>query len=648
MRVWGELCGVWAIALAHPIYSAIASGPEALTSYGLRRPDLLVLIILVSFMGPLLLGLIELPARALFGEQARRKVHAALIGILLSLVLWQWLDGRDSGVILRWGLPIVFAALIAWGYLKAELVRNFALILSLATVVVIVSFGLSYPVKDEVLPHKAATGYPQIDSETPVVVVVFDELPLAAIERPNGSIDPRFPAFAELARKANWYPGALSAADQTTEAVPSILTGNDPYGSGGTTPPSPGLANYPDSLCRIAADGGYEVHAYEPITDLCAQTWDLGTRITATIRRAVGSDDPDSVVDLVPGDLEKTIARRLNSPFDLPWTEIGPGRREAFERFIGDLPSDNRSLSVLHSTLPHVQWMYLPDGRTYPGGQLAGLTLPATRQETNRDAQQMLVQLQFTDRELGRLIKKMKAQGTWEKSLFVVTADHGAGFQAEQSRRMINIVNAGWVASIPLFIKFPGQTEGQVIPGTVTSRDITPTILGQLGLVPDADLTGRDLSGKSRLPGQTSVEIAGTIGGDGSFDVAGIEKLRRRASLQLARTFGESLYAAGDHARLLGSRPSGLSEVAVTPSDPSLLADVDTEGTDLPAYYQASLDFPSDQSPGPLAIALNGRIVATTQPWRSSGTWYTGTMLPVDAFRDGANEVRVYEIGSGD
>lgn len=649
-RIWAEVAGAWSISLAYPLYTHIASGPEALTSYGLRRLDLVVLIIAVSLLGPLVIALCELAIRRLFGEPARRALHGVVIGGLLSLIFWRWMLEHGWPDAARNLLPLVLTGLIAWLYVKTELVRNFAEILGLATVVVVIVFLLDYPIRDEVLPHEPQAGVGKIDSETPVVVVVFDELPLAALEQPGGRIDPRFPTFSMLARRATWYPGAVSVADQTLHALPSILTGTDPAGGSATEPPAPGLANYPDSLCRIAAEGGYEVHSYEPITDLCERNWNLATRITATIRRALGADSPLSPVDLTPTDLDKKLARGLNKPFDQPYTEIDEGRREAFDEFIADLPAGKRSLSLLHSTLPHVHWMYLPDGRSYPNFRAYGesqLISPASQAEVDRDAQQMMLQLQFTDRELGKLVRKMKADGTWDEALFVVTADHGAAFQAGGSRRMLNVFNGSWIVPVPLFIKYPGQQQGKLVRGTADGRDIAPTVMAQLGLDRLENMTGRDLTGRNRLPQKQTADVVSTLDGAIEMDLAAIRRDRVRASRYMQDLFGDSFYATGGHANLLGKRPAGLTEIPANPSDPTLYEDVDTSSDVLPAYFQAEVSPPGGKDPGPLAIALNGQIVATSRAWQAWGPWYTGSLLPARAFRDGANQIRVYRIGSG-
>lgn len=648
-RIWGEVAGAWAISLAWPVYSNIASGPEALTSYGLRRLDLLVLIVVVSLLGPLVITLWELVIRRLFGEPARRGVHGLVIGSLLALVVWQWLVDRESATLIRTLLPLALALLVAWSYLRTELIRNFALMLSFATIVVIGVFAFDYPVKEEVLPHEAKASTPAVDAETPVVIVVFDELPLAALQKPDGRIDPRFPTFAMLARKANWYPDTVAISDQTLYALPAILTGTDPEPRGSQEPPAPGVANYPDSICRIAGEGGYDLHAYEPITDLCERSWGLGTRLTATLRRALGTDAPDQE-QLLPGDLQRKIGRAINAPFEQPPTEIGKGRKEAFRDFTENLPARKRSLSVLHSILPHVYWMYLPDGRTYPTFRAVGetqLTSPASDGEIARDAQQMMLQLEFTDRELGRLVRKMKSDGTWDEALFVVTADHGAAFQNGGSRRMVNVVNDGWILPVPLFIKYPGQQHGQVIPGTIDGRDIAPTVLGQLGLDPPEGMVGRDLSGRSRQPTKSTATVLSTFDGKIRMDLESMRRNRRQASQAMHQMLGESLYAPGGHADLLGRKPAGLKRITAAPVDASLYENVDTSSDELPAYYQAQLEIPEGTDPGPVAVTLNGRIVATARPWPALGSWYTGVVLPPEEFRDGANEIAVYEIDSG-
>ena len=643
-RIWAELAGAWAIALAHPIYQNIASGPEALTSYGVRRPDLLVLVLVVSLLGPFLIALLELVIRRVFGERPRIFLHGIVIGALLAVTLWQWLLGEGSGAVVRNLFPLALCVMIAWLYVKTELVRNFALMLSFATVVVIVIFLASYPIRDEVLPHESAPAAQEIDGETPVVMVVFDEFPLAILEGPDGKIDRRFPTFSSLAREANWYPDMLGASDQTLTALPTILNGQDPDPAAGQEPPPPGLPDYPDNICQMASAGGYELHAFEPITDLCERNYDLGTRVTGTIRRGVGADDDYLQIDLAPYDIDKSLARLIGSPFDKPHAELYEGRREAFGEFTEGLPGEG-SLSLLHITLPHIIWMYSPDGTTYPTFRNPGdtqLTSPESEAEIARDMQQLILQTSFTDRELGKLVQKMKDQGTWDESLFIVTADHGASFLPGGSRRLLDGENNGWVLPVPLFIKYPGQQRGQVVRGSVDSRDITPTIMDVLGLEPGDEVTGQSLVGRNRLPREDEITVKSWLG-PLPMKRAAISRHLREAVAKRNSLLGQSFYATGGQAELLGRNPRGLKPLDFKPTDPSLYEDVDLAKDELPSYFQAEVISRDGKDPGPIAVALNGRVVATSHAWPALGTWYTGVNLPNAAFRDGANVIRLYE-----
>ncbi len=643
-RIWAELAGAWAVGVAHPLYVAIASGPEALTSYGLRRVDVLALVVLVSLIGPFLISLVELLLRRLASERARLIFHGLAVGALLSIVIFDWLTDHGHAGFSRTILPPLFVVAFAWLLVRFELIRNFVLMFSLATVVVIGSFLFSYPIWDTVGPHRKATAGQQTESETPVVMVIFDELPLAALVDGKGRIDRRhFRTFGEIASSSTWYPDATGVGDQTIYAVPSILTGEDPPEGDPRKAPPPGLPDYPDSLCQILAGSGYEVHAYEPITDLCARNYGFGTRIAGTLGRA--TEWTDVGFTLNPGYLREMLVNWITAPFDRPYGEYDGDRPAAVTDFVDGMPGSDRSVSVLHIALPHVRWMYQPDGTTYtnlraPSDDL--LASPPTTGENSRDMQMMMLQLAYADRQLKRVVERMKELGIWEKSLFVVTADHGAAFQDGGSRRMINIFNPGWILPVPLLIKEPGQTRPQVVKGPVDSRDITPTVLGKLGLKAGDAATGRDLGSLDELPDRSQVV------GRGFFGPFSLKRklVAREYGTALAhrnRLFPGSLYAVGGKQDLLGKKPVGLKQLGFKSDAPELLEDVDT-GDELPAWVQGTLTGIGSPLPKQVAVALNGTVVAIAPVWETDGVVSTGVVVPSTAFVDGRNVVSVYEI----
>src|SRR5438128_1610921 len=63
----------------------------------------------------------------------------------------------------------------------------------------------------------------------PVVVVVFDALPIQLLEDGRGQIDAaRFPNFAAFAGEGTWYRHATTISESTRFSVPSILDGRRP------------------------------------------------------------------------------------------------------------------------------------------------------------------------------------------------------------------------------------------------------------------------------------------------------------------------------------------------------------------------------------------------------------------------------------
>ena len=135
---------------------------------------------------------------------------------------------------------------------------------------------------------------------------------------------------------------------------------------------------------------------------------------------------------------------------DLPdvtqgWTDFWPaarddpesrrGRRE-FTRFLAGLqPSSKATLHFIHNHLPHGPFLYLPSGKSYgPGGffqnspRMTKGKWTGGEWETLQGLQRHLLQVGFADRLLGDLITRLREAELYERSLLIVTSDHGAAF----------------------------------------------------------------------------------------------------------------------------------------------------------------------------------------------------------------------------
>jgi hypothetical protein len=606
--------------------------------------------VVVSLLVPSAIVFVAWLAGKLAGSRVRGAILAVTFALIIGLFCWQQIE--TSAPLLRYTVPLVVTVLVTWLLMRSAFVRNFALCLGLAVPVVIVAFLVRYPVWSEAGPHEKGTEVAAIEKDVPVVMVIFDELPLAALEDDRGRIDRRlFPNFAALADTANWYPDMLTPSTTTVSAVPAIMTGRPPTSEFREKVPPPGLSEYPDSLCRMAESGGYGLNSYEPITDLCRRNFGLGGRITAAIKRGVGAVEQTANTNLAPGNLAPRVANRLADAFEQPWPEYGAERELAIDRFVDGLSPDKRSFNLLHIALPHIFWQFMPDGSQYDSNRFIGaesLDSPPSRAQIGHDMQQMMLQLVYTDRQLGRIIDRMKEQGTWESALFIATADHGAGFIPGGERRILDDANSGWLLPVPLFVKFPGQEKGSVVNGEVDSLDITPTVLDVLGIEPPEGLPGQSLAEPPPSKFDPVVSSHGAYGPT-EIDRAQVNRLHRAAVRMRNRFFGDGrLFALAGHAGLLGRNPEkvkGFRPLEAVADDPAAFADVNPDSGHVPSYFRATIEAPG--KPGrKVAVALNGRIVATTTTWKDedSGDEVTGVNLPSGRFVPGANLVAVYEL----
>ena len=90
-------------------------------------------------------------------------------------------------------------------------------------------FLLFSPVSELVLRHEAAAAEVSLQSDTPVVLVIFDELPTISLMGAGGQIDAAsYPGFGQLAATSTWYRNATTVADGTFVAVPAISDGPAP------------------------------------------------------------------------------------------------------------------------------------------------------------------------------------------------------------------------------------------------------------------------------------------------------------------------------------------------------------------------------------------------------------------------------------
>jgi len=108
----------------------------------------------------------------------------------------------------------------------------------------------------------------------------------------------------------------------------------------------------------------------------------------------------------------------------------------------------------------------------------------------------------YMDESIGELFQKLKEMGLYENSLIIVTSDHGQSFGEKQLVGHGNSVYHEQV-HVPLIIKYPGVTHGEVRDDLASHVDLLPTILDTLGFELPPSLPGRNL----RTPANAAVTV---------------------------------------------------------------------------------------------------------------------------------------------
>lgn len=676
---WLHLAVLWAFGVAKPLLDVLADSPEFFVARGNTSGDIVLLAVVLLVVPPTAFVVLEL---VVVVSKLRRLLHALFVAVLLGLLALQLLvDVADrSGKVLL-PLAAVLGVVGAVLYVRTRLVPTTLTVLGPAPLAFLVLFLVFSPVSDLVFPEEVevqAAGATAGAGDAPVVWVTFDEFSAATLMNSKGGLDAaRYPNFAALAQDSTWYPNATTVDGATTVAVPALMTGTYP-----DPEELPTAADHPGSIFTLLG-GRYDLDVTEAATAVCPE--DLCGK--SALDEAAGERARALVEDLgivsghilLPKDMrerlpavDRTFGGFADTGADSPAAGGGPPqaakdipatatarRGPLFNRFIKRIGSGRtRSLHFLHTALPHVPWRFLPSGQQYP---VSGPDIPGLSEEqwaddgylTEQAMQRYLLQVGFVDRLIGRLVRRLKATGLYNKAIVVITADHGVAFQPGLSRRGMSPENLGEIASVPLFIKLPGQRDGQVDTGLARTTDIVPTIAGALGLDPSWEVDGRSLAGNA-APQKRSLPF-----GVGRSPISYLTFLSTRDQFveRMRGLFGEgtgSVFGFGRDNWLVGTRVSDLQPSATSgearaflgpDSDskfeldtPGLYSSVQPGGALLPTFVTGRVTADAGRR---FAIAVNGRVWATGRTYEAFGEVRAGAMVPPEALSRGRNRVEL-------
>jgi arylsulfatase A-like enzyme/Flp pilus assembly protein TadD len=165
-------------------------------------------------------------------------------------------------------------------------------------------------------------------------------------------------------------------------------------------------------------------------------------------------------------------------------------------------------------------------------------------------------EIYFTDTELGRFLRIMNRKFAADRTLLVVTSDHGESL-GEHGELTHTLTLYDATQKIPLLMKGPGVPSGRVVDAQVRLVDVAPTILSLSGLPAIERTTGQDLGpwmrGEREDGLEAYVETLETHLAYGWSPVLGL----RTSEYKYLRTVRPELYA-------LGTDPHELNDLAAS------------------------------------------------------------------------------------
>jgi hypothetical protein len=457
-------------------FSAVHLGTTEFIRNALPSPQILIMpprvlvnVILIVHVLPLL-ALI-----AIDFYLARRSAKAAsylrvgTMGVALVLVLRQMelyfapVQGmrqsiEDTSSLLLVLVMVSLAALVFWLTFRLRTVATtfffyFAPVALFLTVLLPFSLSSENQRYAKWSDAEVATASP---SRPPVFIVYFDELSYSALLDDSGEIDAaRYPAFARLGKESLHLTNATTNYLQTWMVLPHVF----------------------DATLALSED--YEVRFYEQTHRIDAFYADqCGSTITCRGVRYITLRDhiplsfsiaARAVYQAMPKPLESAGRSVLHPILRLIGTVPPPAdprdihevTREILGQYLNDISAEKAGGRVffLHTMLPHFPFLYDREGNFHSDSIYAFNSFSAVTpdQETfDRNWPHYKTQIEYADRFLGELISRLEAEGLYDESTLIVTADHG--LRTAYAERELAIELRDLTPHIPMFLRSPRLT----------------------------------------------------------------------------------------------------------------------------------------------------------------------------------------------
>jgi hypothetical protein len=646
--------GACGLAIVVPLLTLLGPSATFFTAHGAGRWEVVVFTTVLAFLPVAVI----LAATALTRRLAPRLVHPltdVLVGLLLAVWVVSMID-RALGLGTWTYALLLLLASSACALLHASRphVRRLVRITGFAPVAVMVWFLFFSSVSGLVLPAKVL-GDVRAKRDANLLLVVFDELPLASLLNGDGRIDAdRYPSFGELAGGSTWYRRATTVSPWTHLSVPAIFSGLMPNQDATSD-------HYARNVFSML-EPTHDLVPMELVTQLCRSE-------TCGVRSDVGGLLDDTFVIYSHSVLPDELASRWLPEVRDRWANFredaygGPvlkARRTAEDRDqatraatlvrnIRRQDHERPTAWVAHMRAPHLPLNFLPDGTVYDA-EIPGLERAAnwiTDLPVREVARQRFVlQVRYVDMVLGRLLDALEETGRYDDTLIVITSDHGITFAPGHRRGVpYDADTAADVLPVPLFVKYPRQTKGAVDDRHAQIYDIAPTIAEALDVSLPQHWTfdGRSLLSAGPLPRRETRYIEGRNSVKQPLTIDPSPAAARYLEL-----FGDhrehDTYAWGPHWDLVGTAvPKTGSVTGDTTARIIQPQSLHYDPFAAPAPAAVELAFDDPPSTSWVAISLNGRIAGVGPTYRTDGDRVM-VMVDLGFMRPGPNTLNAFGV----
>jgi hypothetical protein len=431
-------------------------------------------------------------------------------------------------------------------------------------------------------------------------------------------------------------------------------------------------ARIPGNLFTLVEED-YRVVAVELMSKLAPETKDAGEFVPPLSERmqelildasvlyshVVSPTRLRQFLPTMEGQWRGFLAARIDRPTTRSWPYADSfSRSSSIKQFIDSLEKTNvPSFYFLHSLLPHYPFEYNEHGQLHANKfnfmtmhfrEASGVNDWFDETTANLAYQAHLLQLSFTDQLFGLILDKLVEKELWDESIVIVTSDHGTSFYWDSTNlpnEKLAEVQASGTLYVPLLIKMPGQSRGEISDKLAKTIDLVPTLADVLDVEIPWGAEGVSVF-ESEIPERA---IRAALPRPLEFGpVADPDDLALRRKIELFGTHSlDGLYRVGPHKKILGKPVSSFqtlgSTAVVQLRNPSQYHIVDPAGPRLPAYVEGRItNLPAAMAIAelPIAVAVNGVIRSTT-----ATTTVSISGLPTGT-RNGSNPIHTIDRAS--